>query len=215
MFAVLGEILFDTLSAPEHIGSEYSWNFAEHRVVEDTPRLQWIGNELETITLEMTFHASFTNPTAQLAALLLAASDHQARPLVFGNGVFRGYFVITALSTIDRQMSDWGDSVAVRVRVELKEWNPGVVNPNALPLATFAAVAVTAAPGGGTTAALNYLGALGVSATVGSGASPYVAPSLSAAGVSPMLGSPNPSGPGSAALTAADVAPSVIVRAAN
>ena len=137
MFAVLGEILFDTLSGPEHIGSEYRWSFAEHRVVEDTARLQWTGDELGTITLEMTFHALFTNPAEQLAALLLAAGDHQARPLVFGNGVHRGYFVIMSLSTVDQQMSDWGDPVAVRVRVGLKQWNAGLLDPNAPPLAAF------------------------------------------------------------------------------
>jgi hypothetical protein len=40
----------------------------------------------------MLFHISFTDPAAQLAALLAAADDHQARALVLGNGVFRGFF---------------------------------------------------------------------------------------------------------------------------
>ena len=100
MFAVLGTIEFQTLMAPEQIAAERSWHYAEHRVIEDSSQLQWIADDLESITLDMLFHATFTNPAAQLDALIEAASDHQARPLVFGNGVHRGYFVITSISTI-------------------------------------------------------------------------------------------------------------------
>jgi phage protein U len=94
MFALLGEISFEVIGSPEVFESSRRFDYAEHRVVEDRPRLQWLAADLESITLAMLFHISFTDPAAQLAALLAAADDHQARALVLGNGVFRGFFVV-------------------------------------------------------------------------------------------------------------------------
>jgi Phage P2 GpU len=88
MFALFGEISFEVIGSPEVFESSRRFDYAEHRVVEDRPRLQWLAADLESITLAMLFHISFTDPAAQLAALLSAAYDHQARALVLGNGVF-------------------------------------------------------------------------------------------------------------------------------
>src|SRR5713101_5388890 len=122
MFAAFGEIIFELLGGPRAIEATRRWDYAEQRVLEDLPRLQWIADGAEIITLEMLFHQSFTNPSSQLAALVAAASDHQARALVFGNGDHRGYFVIESSSTIYQQMSDLGDPVALVVRVALRQW---------------------------------------------------------------------------------------------
>ena len=101
MFALFGEIPFQVIGSPEVFESSRRFDYAEHRVVEDRPRLQWLAAELESITLAMLFHKSFTDPAAQLAALLAAAGDHQARALVLGNGVFRGFFVVESVTTSD------------------------------------------------------------------------------------------------------------------
>ena len=76
MFAALGEIIFELLGGPQAIEATRRWDYAEQRVLEDLPRLQWIADGAELITLEMLFHQSFTNPSSQLAALMAAASDH-------------------------------------------------------------------------------------------------------------------------------------------
>jgi phage protein U len=122
MFAILGEVEFAVLDSPERFESRREFRFAEHRVVEARPRLQWIHNGLETIALELLLHASFTDPAAQLAALRAAGEDHQARALVFGNGEHRGYFVVTALEVHSRQLDAWGNPIAIFVRLQLKEW---------------------------------------------------------------------------------------------
>lgn len=214
MFAVLGTIEFQTLMAPEQIAAERSWHYAEHRVIEDSSQLQWIADDLESITLDMLFHATFTNPAAQLDALIEAASDHQARPLVFGNGVHRGYFVITSISTIDKQMSEIGDPVSVIVRVRLKQWVPsGSSNSSGLPNGVFSPIAVVAAPAGLSTSVVAYTPPSGAPETSSTAiASMYVAPTLSAVGLSPLLGNPILSGPASAAIVAADIPASTIVR---
>ena len=125
MFALLGEIPFKVIGSPEVFESSRRFDYAEHRVVEDRPRLQWLATGLESITLAMLFHTSFTNPTAQLAALTAAAEDHQARALVLGNGVFRGLFVVEAVATSDIQLGADATPIAIRVQTKLREWAPG------------------------------------------------------------------------------------------
>src|ERR1700686_1485961 len=109
MFAVLGEIVFELLSSPEAFDSTRSWDYAEHRVVEDRPKLQWLAAGLQIIELDFHFHISFTNPVAQAAVLTTASGDHNARALVFGNRVHRGYFIVTSMRTTSQQMSSTGD----------------------------------------------------------------------------------------------------------
>ena len=121
MFAVFGDIEFALLDSPSVFDASRTWEYAEHRVLEDQPRLQWTANGLETIELDFHFHSSFTDPSTQAAALVIAAGDHNARPLVFGNGVHRGYFIVTSIRTTAEQMSSNGDVIAMTVRVALKE----------------------------------------------------------------------------------------------
>jgi phage protein U len=109
MFAVFGEILFEVLSSPSGFESSRSWDYAEHRVVKDRPKLQWIANALESLELDFHFHASFTDPSAQLDALTAAADDHNERPLVFGNGVHRGYFIVLAMRSTSGRWARTGD----------------------------------------------------------------------------------------------------------
>ena len=97
MFALLGEIIFVTLTSFEGFRSSSDYRYAEHQVVEARPRLQWLAQELQKISLEMGFHVAFTNPATQMNQLRAAGEDHQARALVFGNGVHRGYFVIDSI----------------------------------------------------------------------------------------------------------------------
>jgi phage protein U len=125
MFAVLGEIVFEVLTSPESVRLVAAYSYAEHKVVEAPPRLQWLANELAKISLELGFHVAFSNPKAQMDALRAAGGDHQARALVFGNGVHRGYFVIETIEETQHQLADDGSYVAISARVELKEWVPG------------------------------------------------------------------------------------------
>jgi phage protein U len=125
MFAIVGEILFEVLTSPETFRASNGYQYAEHKIVGAAPRLQWIGDELQKISLDMKFHVAFTNPAAQIAALKTAAEDHRARALVFGNGVHRGYFVIESLEETFQQLAEDGSYIAVEARVELHEWVPG------------------------------------------------------------------------------------------
>jgi phage protein U len=205
MFALLGEISFQVIGSPETFESRRRFDYAEHRVVEDRPRLQWLAAELESITLAMLFHASFTDPAAQLEAMLTAANDHQARALVLGNGTFRGFFVVESVATSDVQLGADATPIAIRVRTKLREWAAGSeFDPAAPPRLSSVPLGIASvAISYGTPASPPGAGAPSVS---------YATPTFNQPGVSALVDNPLPAGPSGPNLSYADVPVNVIVR---
>jgi phage protein U len=122
MFAALGEITFQVIDSPESMEIARSYQYAEHKVVEDLPRLQWLAGNLDEITMELGFQSAWTNPEASLDALIAAGEDHNARHLVLGNGRDLGWFVIEKMVETSRQLAADGGIIAVTVKLTLKEW---------------------------------------------------------------------------------------------
>jgi phage protein U len=205
MFALLGEIPFFVIGSPEAFASIRNFHYAEQRVVEDQPRLQWIGDGLENIILTLLFHASFTNPTLQYDAILAAAQDHQARPLILGNGTFRGFFVIESLTTRDIQLAPDASPIAIRVQARLREWMPDMVpGATALPQPATTPIGIAPAP-------ISY--ALPASPTTATApATTYVAPIFALPGVSALVDNPAPSGAAGPNVSYMDVPAAAIVR---
>jgi phage protein U len=190
------------MAAPEKFASSRRWDYAEHRVVEDLPHLQWLGEGLEILTIEMLFHASFMDPAAQLAALIAAGSDHSARALVFGNGEHRGYFVVTGIQTASTQMDAAGAPIAITVNATLRQWAPGSeIDPNAPPRQQFAPIGMVFVP---------------PQSTARLAPTPIAArtPSALAPGVSSLLYNHQEVGPATPNLMPADVSAHAIVRTA-
>jgi phage protein U len=192
MFALLGDITFQVVGSPEQFSDSHGYDYAEHRVAQARPRLQWLADDLIAIRLEMLLHRSFTAPAASLSVLLQAASTHAALPLIFGNGDFRGYFVITEINTLSRQMGASGDIFAITVRLSLRE-SPPEFDPGAPPIPSFAPIALVAVATSGNSSA----------------------PALASTGVSALVALTAPSGPASSVLLPDDVPTSTIVRSAQ
>lgn len=193
MFAVLGDIPFEVVGSPEGYESTGAYDFPEQRVLESKPRLQWVGDDLERLSFELMWHSSFTNPAAQLARLRATAAQHLALPLVFGNGGFRGFFVIESIKVKSQQLSADGAPIAIRVALALKEW------------VADALLLSSAKP----TPAVSPLGITTASTATAGGAT------ASTAGLSVLLGIPAPSGTVGPNLGADDVPAAVIVRSAS
>ena len=189
MFAALGEIQFEVVGSPEAYESAGAYDFAEQRVVESKPQLQWVGDDLERLKFELTWHATFTNPAVQLARLRATAAEHLALPLVFGNGGFRGFFVIESIKVKSQQLSAGGAPIAIRVALALKEWiaNPLLLS-SAKPLTAFSPLGITTA-----------------SEAIGAGGN-------GTPGVSALLSTPLATGASGPNLGAGDVPTAVIVR---
>jgi phage protein U len=200
MFAVLGDIRFQVLGSPEGFESARAYSYAEHRVVEARPLLQWLADDLEHLTFDLKIHASFADPAAELAALKAAAASHQALALVFGNGDFRGYFVIESIATRSVKLSAAGDPIAITTRLALKEWvKSAELDAAAAPIAPFIPLAVVAgAANTGTDAAATAPGAPAIP--------------VAAAGLSALFRSVNPSGALGPDLGAGDVPAAAITR---
>jgi len=132
MWAVLGNVTFEVLTSPEHYTADRDYDYAEHKVVQAKPILQWVSDALETLSFDFRFHQSFSNPATEIANLRAAADQHLALPFVYGNGYHRGYFVITKIGVGYEVMSDLGDLVSITVRVALKEYVPDT-SPGAKP----------------------------------------------------------------------------------
>lgn len=193
MFAVLGDIPFEVVGSPESIESERVYDFAEHRVIESKPVLQWMGDGLERLKFDLRLHASFTNPAAQLALLRHTAAAHLALPLVFGNGGFRGYFVIESIGVRSQQLSAKGTPIAIGIALALREWAAGAeLLAGALPSTLLPTLGIASSSTS--------------SATASSGAIP---------GVSALLNVASPKGAAGRNLEAADVPASAIVRSAS
>ena len=189
MFAVLGEIQFEVVGSPEAYESAGAYDFAEQKVVESKPQLQWVGDDLERLKFELVWHASFTNPAAQLALLRATAAEHLAQPLVFGNGGFRGFFVIESINVKSQQLSAGGAPIAIRVALALKEWSSD------LPLLSSATPVTAVSP-------------LGIATTSPTGGGANVL----TPGVSALLSIPSATGASGPNLEASDVPAAVVVR---
>ncbi|MGH7779737.1 MAG: phage tail protein [Candidatus Binataceae bacterium] len=188
MFAELGPIRFEVVGSPEGIESERRYDYARQPVIGAQPRLQWTGDDLERLSFELLLHASFTNPELQAAALRAAAQTHQAMPLVLGNGVFRGFFVIETITTRAAQLDAGGAAIALRLRVRLTQWAlDSVLDPGAPILPSFAPL--------GLTTGLSSANA-----------------SLAPAGLSVLLGNAAPTAPATAILQPGDISTAAITR---
>ena len=185
MFAALGEIQFEVVGSPEAYESAGAYDFAEQKVIESKPLLQWVGDDLERLKFELMWHASFTKPAAQLALLRAMAAEHLALPLVFGNGGFRGFFVIESINVKSQQLSAGGAPIAIRVALALKEWKADAL------LLSRATSVTGVSPLGISTASQE---------------------TVSTSGVSALLSTPSAMGASGSNLGASDVPVAVIVR---
>jgi len=49
LFAALGDIQFEVVGSPEAYESAGAYDFAEQKVLESKPQLQWVGDDLERL----------------------------------------------------------------------------------------------------------------------------------------------------------------------
>jgi len=122
VFAQLGDIQFDLITYFEGLDGTIGYNFAEHAVIEGKPHLQFIGDGLEAVNLALRFHQGYCDPQAEFKRLKDAAAKHEALPFLFGNGLYKGRYVITEITdTVETTASD-GTVISLEAKIALKEW---------------------------------------------------------------------------------------------
>lgn len=121
MYATLGSIQFALLPITG-LDERHSYDYAEHKVIEGKPLLQFIGDNLDELNIGIRFHFTFCDVETQFNALKAEADKHQALPFFFNNGKQLGRFVITELGTTTVITADNGRPLCIEARLSLKEW---------------------------------------------------------------------------------------------
>ena len=122
MFALLGEIAFEAVPYVDGLEHQRRFEYAAHELIEGKPRLQWIGEGLAELRIDLSFHAAFCKPAEEMTRLREAAARHEAMALVYGSGTHEGMFVLTEIQSTSTQTDPEGRVIAMTARISLKEW---------------------------------------------------------------------------------------------
>lgn len=121
MYAQLGNIRFEGLKGFSSFEETFGVNYAQHDRINGKPRLQAVGDVLDTISFEMYLHKEFTDPEADIEALRVAMADREILPLVLGNGRVLGNFVIPNFTKTTSFTDQLGNIIEATISVELLE----------------------------------------------------------------------------------------------
>lgn len=122
MYAQLGNLKFDLITYYEGFRALAKTQYAEHKVIEGKPRIQWIGDELDEISIRLLFHTDFCNPREELLKLKEVFLKHEALDFIFGNGEYKGKFVIEEINSEIKQTFKDGEVMCVEVEIKLREY---------------------------------------------------------------------------------------------
>lgn len=122
MYAVLGEIEFDLITYFDGMEARFGSDYAEHALIGGKPALQFVGDKLDEIRIDLVFHATYCHPEAELVRLRGAMQSRTALALVLGNGDYKGRFVITELQATGRHTDRTGSLLAAEAQLSLKEF---------------------------------------------------------------------------------------------
>lgn len=135
IWAVLGDIEFELLSHPGAQSERSTADFAEHARLQGKPLLQWVGEGLDELTLEVALHAALVEPEAHIRKLKKAKAAHQPLPYVLGSGDYRGIYVLTSVDVTTRKTDGSGRLIAAAVNLGLREYTGKYTKPLPNPLA--------------------------------------------------------------------------------
>lgn len=122
MFALLGTIQFKLITYFDGIEVNKATKFARHEVLDGKPILQRTGDELDEISIELAFHDYYCDPATELKRLDDARLAAEAMPLIWGNGVVEGQFVIEKLRVTGQTATRFGELTSVSASVSLIEY---------------------------------------------------------------------------------------------
>jgi len=129
MYALLGDIQFDLITYFNGFECIFGADYAEHAMIDGKPRLQSTGLALDEIQITLAFHNMFCEPESELVRLKNALTDRHALALVLGNGDYKGWFVITAVTATAQQTDSQGTITALEASMTLREYTGDPANP--------------------------------------------------------------------------------------
>lgn len=122
MRAQLGDIQFTGLYGFGSLSEREETRFTRHDLAENKPVLQKVGWELDEKSVGIRLHSMFSDPEERLEELRAARIAGEAMPLVWGNGDYKGDFVIESMEVHTRRTDRDGNLVSVDLQIELIEY---------------------------------------------------------------------------------------------
>ncbi|KAB7672822.1 phage tail protein [Plesiomonas shigelloides] len=121
MMMTLGWFVFmRSTFAPQSRQDERGWRHPGNSRVGARPAYQFLGADDETTTLSGTLYPELTGGAVSLDMLHQMADTGQAYPLIQGDGVMRGYFVIEKTSVTSSEFFQDGAARKIEFTMALK-----------------------------------------------------------------------------------------------
>lgn len=122
MFAILGDIEFTVSGGITGMEQRGTADWAEHARIQGKPLLEWVGEGLDEINLNIDLHPMLGDPDARWRALREAKAKHEPLALVLGNGDYLGPQVVADLTLQHRRMTATGQLASATVQLRLREY---------------------------------------------------------------------------------------------
>jgi len=121
MYAQLGNIRFEGLKGFSSLEETFAVNYAQHERIKSKPRLERVGDILNSVSFEMFLHAQFTDPESDIATMYEAMQTGEIMTLILGNGKIVGDFVIPNFKKTTEFTDPTGNIISATIAVELLE----------------------------------------------------------------------------------------------
>lgn len=122
MYAQLGNIVFEGRKSFNAYSSTKEVNLVELALIENKPRLQRVGSNLDVVSIGMFFESSFCDPQSEVNKLNERLESSEILSLISGAGLYIGDFVIKNVSVTHSNALADGFVTQCDVTVELIEY---------------------------------------------------------------------------------------------
>lgn len=121
MYAQLGNIRFEGLKGFSSFEESFGVNYAQHERIKGKPRLEFVGDVLDTISFDMYLHVQFSDVESDIEEIRKAMINREILPLILGNGKLVGNFVIPSFTKSTSFTDNSGNLIEVTLSIELLE----------------------------------------------------------------------------------------------
>lgn len=124
LFATLGPLKLELYVAPTSWSETTETALVEHKVAEGKPVLEWVGDELRKVDLEVRLHELYCDPPTIARQLEDMRASRKAWPLTRGTGQPDGDWAIKSIKTKVEQTDREGTPILLVLTVALVESPP-------------------------------------------------------------------------------------------
>lgn len=128
MMMILGLFVFTLRTIPyQQLQQQQQWRHASNSRVGLRPALQFLGPDSDSITLSGVLMPSLTGGKISLLALEVMAATGKGWPLIRGDGVIYGMYVITELNKTDQEFFSNGAPRKIEFSIKLTRMDESIM----------------------------------------------------------------------------------------